>query len=506
LSDNYKPIVLCILDGWGIGNPNHEKYDAIKQANTPCWDYLLSNFPSSKLFTSGPAVGLPEGQMGNSEVGHMTIGGGRVIYQDLMRINNSIENGDLASKSIIQDLIKKHQKSNNSVHLFGLCSDGGVHSHLEHLIYLAKLLAAHNISVKLHLFLDGRDVAPRSASIYLKQIDELIKEYNNIEIATISGRFYAMDRDKRIDRTKLCLDAIKNAVGIKIKNAYEYIKEEYSKDISDEFIPPALYNDYLGIQAGDSVLFTNFRSDRIRQIAEALLDNCKGLEYKIGMTNYSKDLSKRLKTLFEEQEISNSLGEALSIEGKKQLRLAETEKYAHVTFFFNGGDEEPYQGEDRILIPSPKVQTYDLLPEMSSTKLTEELIKAIENKKHDLIIVNYANADMVGHSGKFEAATKAVEAIDGCLEKIHSAIEKSSGALLISADHGNIESMFDEQNDVAHTSHTLNPVPFILVANNLYQSKISLKDGDLSDIAPTILQLMNVKKPSEMTGSSLIRE
>lgn len=504
--NNYKTVVLCILDGWGIADPKHDKYNAIKQANAPYWNYLLNNFPNSKLYTSGTAVGLPEGQMGNSEVGHMTIGSGRVIYQDLVRINKSIENGSLEKESIIQNLIKKHQNLNSSVHLLGLCSDGGVHSHIIHMIYLAKLLAANNIVVKLHLFLDGRDVAPRSASIYLKQIDELIKQHNNIEIATISGRFYAMDRDNRTERTNLCLNAIKASLGIKINNFHEYIQAQYAKDISDEFITPATCINYSGIQTGDSILFTNFRSDRIRQLAEALINDYSELEYKIGMTNYSKELSKKLEVLFAEQEINNSLGEIISAADKKQLRMAETEKYAHVTFFFNAGSEEQYIGEDRILIPSPKVQTYDLLPEMSSTKLTDELVKAIENGKYDLIIVNYANADMVGHSGDFEAAKKAVEAIDICLKRIHYAIEKSNSILVISADHGNIEYMFDEKNDIAYTSHTLNPVPFILIANDLEKNRISLRDGNLSDIAPTILKIMNIKQPNVMTGSSLIRE
>ena len=506
MKDNYKPIVLCILDGWGIGNPSYDKYNAIKHANTPCWDELMNSFPNSKLSTCGLDVGLPDGQMGNSEVGHMSIGSGRVIYQDLVRINNAIGSGDFEKKSIIQDLIKKHKNSNKSVHLFGLCSDGGVHSHINHLIYLAKILASNAVSVQLHLFLDGRDVSPRSALIYLQEIEQLIAEYKNIKIATISGRFYAMDRDNRIERTNLSMGAIKNENAIKFKDASEYIKDQYLQDISDEFIVPAANQGYLGVGPGDSVLFTNFRSDRMRQLAEALLSSCVELEYKIGMTSYSKELSKRLESLFDKQHINNSLGEVISSNGKKQLRMAETEKYAHVTFFFNGGVEDLYPGEDRILVPSPKVKTYDLLPEMSAAKLTDKLIEAIEEKKHDLIIINYANADMVGHSGKFEAAKKAVEALDGCLTKIYTAIKKEDGALMITADHGNVECMFDDTDSVAHTSHTLNPVPFVLVANDLFKSGISLKDGNLSDIAPTILKIMNMKQPNEMTGSSLIRE
>ncbi len=504
MSDSYKPVVLCILDGWGIGDSKDESCDAIKQAHTPYWNYLLKSFPHSKLSTSGEDVGLPKGQMGNSEVGHMTIGSGRVVYQDLVRINHAIQTGELKNNKALQELISYHIITGKSVHLLGLCSDGGVHSHIDHIIFIAKLLSAKNISVKLHLFLDGRDVSPESAALYLKQVDSLISEFKNIKISTVSGRFYAMDRDSRLDRTELSFRAIAKAEGIKIDNWQDYLESQYSQNISDEFFLPASFKDYTGIHPGDSLLFANFRSDRIRQLVQKLLESYEDLEFKIGMTHYSSDLDKVLTSLFLPQYIHNGLGEVISLYQKKQLRASETEKYAHVTFFFNGGREEPYLGEDRILVPSPKVKTYDLLPEMASLRLTDELVEAIALQKYDLIIVNYANADMVGHSGKLDKAIEAVEAIDKVLAKLHKAISHVDGILLITADHGNIECMFDKVNNVPHTSHTTNPVPFLLVANDLCQSGISLKDGNLSDIAPTILRIMNIKQPIEMTGSSLL--
>lgn len=506
MSNDYRPILLCILDGFGIGNPKDASHDAIKQASLPCWNYLLQNFPYTELETSGKAVGLPVGQMGNSEVGHMAIGSGRIILQDLLRINKAIHNGDLAKHPQLLALIQQHLKSNKIVHLFGLASDGGVHSHLDHLIFLAKLLAKHQLKVKLHLFLDGRDTAPISASIYLNQIDSLIAEFPSIKIATIAGRFYAMDRDQRWQRTKMAYQAIMGKSEDKISNWRDYLQTQYEQNIHDEFVIPAAMNDYEGIKAGDSVIFTNFRSDRVRQLVQSILKDGPSLSYKIGMTHYSEELSLELVSLFPAQIISNNLGEIISLQNKKQLRIAETEKYAHVTFFFNGGKEDLYPGEDRILIPSPDVYTYDLQPEMSAAKVTDELIKAINDNVYDLIVVNYANGDMVGHSGKMEAAVKAVETLDKCLNKLYLEIMKTNGILIITADHGNVEYMFDEGNNVPHTSHTLNPVPFLLVANDLYWSKVKLAKGNLSDIAPTILKIMDIKQPSEMTGTSLIRE
>lgn len=510
MSDHYKSVVLCILDGWGI-NPDSQ-YNAIKQAKTPSWNFFLQNFPHTELLTSGEAVGLPHGQMGNSEVGHMTIGSGRIILQDLLRINQSIKNESLTQHPSLLKLIKDHQKSKKAIHLLGLCSDGGVHSHINHLLFLAKYLSENELKVRLHLFLDGRDVTPSSAAEYLNQIDNLTTSSRNIEIASISGRFYAMDRDNRWERTELAYKAIAEASAPKFSNWQKYLEHQYKNNISDEFAIPGIMENYHGIEENDSILFFNFRSDRIRQLAKSILfskfDHFKSkalkLKHKIGMTHYSNELSKTLTVLFPEQKITNNLGEILSLNNKRQLRLAETEKYAHVTFFFNGGMEENYPGEDRILVPSPNVRTYDLQPEMSSHQVTDELVKAIKSGKYDLIVVNYANADMVGHSGKMDAAIKAVEAIDHCLEKIYQATKETESLLLISSDHGNIESMFNQENNTYHTSHTTNPVPLIIIANELFQKKLSLPKGDLSDIAPTILDAMNINKPNEMTGKSML--
>lgn len=510
MTDKYKPVVLCILDGWGISKDPDTRYNAIEQASTPCWDFFLKSFPHTELSTSGEDVGLPKGQMGNSEVGHMTIGSGRVVLQDLLRINQSINDSSLADHSILKQLIKDHQKTNKTVHLLGLCSNGGVHSHIDHMIFLSKLLSENNIQVRLHLFLDGRDVAPSSAPIFLEQIDNLLSN-KNIKIATISGRFYAMDRDSRWERCELAYKAIAKGKGIKTPNWIDHLKNQYQNNIYDEFIMPAAMNDYNGIEEGDSLIFTNFRSDRIRQLAQSLLlsnfnhfprKDIK-LNYQIGMTSYSSELDKTLKTLFSEQKIENNLGKSVSLNNKKQLRIAETEKYAHVTFFFNSGKEDNYPGEDRILVPSPNVHTYDLQPEMSAQLVTQELIKSINSKKYDLIIVNYANTDMVGHSGKMDAAIKSVEAIDSCLSELYKAIKQTDGLLMITADHGNVEQMFNKSDKAPHTSHTTNPVPLVLVANNLEKIKVTITKGNLSDIAPSILKYMNITQPKEMTGRPL---
>jgi 2,3-bisphosphoglycerate-independent phosphoglycerate mutase len=491
------PILLCILDGFGIGDPKDLEHNAIQKADTPFWNYLLNNYPNTEIETSGEAVGLPEGQMGNSEVGHMAIGSGRIVFQDLIRINQAINSGALANNQELQALINH----GGSVHLLGLASDGGVHSHIDHLIFLAKLLAQHNLEIKLHLFLDGRDVSPSSASAYLSQIDILTQEHKNIKIATISGRFYSMDRDQRLQRTELACDAILNAKGNKIDNWQDYLQKQYQQNIYDEFIVPASFIDYEGMKEDDSIIFTNFRSDRVRQLAQEILVKRPNLTYKIGMTHYSDKLSKQLFCLFPEQKIQNCLAEILSKHNMKQLHVAETEKYAHVTFFFNGGREEPYLGEDRILVPSPKVETYDLAPEMSAYQVTEEIVNSLD--KYDFIVVNYANGDMVGHTGKMDAAIKAIETLDKCLEKLYQAITKIGGVLIITADHGNAEHMFDEDNNLHHTSHTLNPVPFVLVSKKF---DLKQQSGNLSDVAPTILQIMGVKQPAEMTGKSLIKD
>lgn len=503
MQNDFLPVILCILDGWGIGDDN-SKHNAIKLANTPNWDFLYKNFPSSILETSGEAVGLPEGQVGNSEVGHMTIGGGRVIKQDLVRINESISDGSLNHSPIIKNLISSHKNQNNYVHLIGLASDGGVHSHLEHLLYFIKLLADDNVKIKLHLFLDGRDTSPQSADKFLSKIDSLIKNYSGVTIASLSGRFYAMDRDKRFERTSLASDAIIYGKGLKIDTWQNYLDEHYQKSVNDEFMLPAAIGKYDAILENDSVFFFNFRSDRIIQLAETILASKLTLIHRIALTSYSEHISRNILTIFPEQDFVNCLGEVISKSEKKQLRIAETEKYAHVTYFFNMGKEKEFAGEDRILIPSPKVKTYDLQPEMSALELTNELIKALKSSKYDLIIVNYANADMVGHSGDLTATIKAIETLDYCLGQIYQEMKNSNIVLIISADHGNAENMHDYESNKVSTSHTLNPVPLLLVAEKFLKGQIKLANGNLSDIAPTILEIMKINHPSEMTGKSLV--
>ncbi len=496
----YRPILLCILDGFGISGST--KYNAIKQANTKFLDYLFKHYPNTELETSGEAVGLPAGQMGNSEVGHMTIGSGRIILQDLLKINRAVANNELAKHQYLLELIESHRNNIKAVHLLGLCSDGGVHSHINHLIYIAETLSQNNITVKLHLFLDGRDTPQTSAETYLKQIDNILDK--NISIATIAGRFYAMDRDHRWERTSLAMDAIVSATGNKISNWPSYLRDQYQNNIFDEFIVPAILPGYAGVEDGDSLIFINFRSDRIIQLANKLLDTEIDFTHKIGMTSYSSELDKKLVSLFAEEKITNNLAEILSLNNKTQFRIAETEKYAHITFFFNGGREESFLGEDRMLEPSPKIATYDLKPEMSAYEVTNKLEEAIQSDKYDFILVNYANGDMVGHSGKMDAAIKAIETLDKCLEKLYKEISKKNGMLIIAADHGNVECMFDEEKKMPHTFHTLNPVPILFVANDLFDQKIQLIKGNLTDIAPTILKLMKLQKPKEMTGKEII--
>jgi 2,3-bisphosphoglycerate-independent phosphoglycerate mutase len=503
-----KPVILCILDGWGISNQDSE-FNAIAKANLHFYPQILNKYPNSTLKTSGEEVGLPEGQMGNSEVGHFTIGAGRVIFQDLPRINNSIVDSSLEDNKYLQDLIDNFRGSNKTCHLMGLLSDGGVHSHIDHLIFIAELLRSNQVKVALHCFLDGRDVAQKSAIKYLDKV-------SNFNIATISGRYYAMDRDNKWERIKFAYDAIIDGVNDiknhKFNNHLDFINQSYQENITDEFIKPAVNINYQGVQNEDSIIFVNFRADRARQLSQALVaDNFTffnrrriNFSHKIAMTEYSAELNQYFKILFPSQSIDNSLGELLQNHGKTQLRIAETEKYAHVSFFFSCGRELEFKGEDRILIPSPKVETYDQKPEMSADELGSKLCEAIKSKKFDFIVVNYANADMVGHSGNLEASIIACKTIDNQLELLTNATLESEGSLVITADHGNIESLQDE-NQQPHTSHTTNPVPFIIINKEFENSnKIRLKNGGLKDVAPTIIELMNIKKPIEMTGSSLI--
>ena len=483
-----KPLLLCILDGWGIGDES-DSNNAIARAKTPNYERFLQSYPHSQLETSGLAVGLPEGQMGNSEVGHMTIGAGRVVFQDLPKINNAIADGSLEKDPKIQKIIAEKK----TCHLMGMLSDGGVHSHVNHIIFLAELLAKNGVKVFFHAFLDGRDVAQRSALTYLEQC-------KNIEIATLSGRYYAMDRDKNWDRIKLATDAMISAQGERFPDAALAVNNSYENDISDEFVKPCVIGDYAGITDGDSLFFCNFRADRARQISEKLFEEVN-FSQAFALTQYSEKLNQNYEIIFPSEEIRNSLPEILSNQGLTQLRIAETEKYAHVTFFFSCGQEKEFTGEERILVKSPAVATYDLKPEMSANELGEKLRAAINSDKFDFIVVNYANPDMVGHSGMLDPSISAVEAIDSQLAQLEKVILENNGLMLITADHGNIESMRDEK-DQPHTSHTTNPVPLILVGNDLGNLKIA--NGALDDIAPTILNLMQISQPQEMSGESLI--
>ncbi len=503
-----KPIVLCVLDGWGFGDDN-DPNNAIARANLTNYNRILHQYPYSKLETSGLAVGLPEGQIGNSEVGHMTIGAGRVIFQDLPRINNAIKNGELAQNKDLLALVADLKKSGKAAHLLGLLSDGGVHSYQDHIVFLANFLAKNGVRVFIHAFLDGRDVAQKSAINYLNDFSTKTSD-KNIKIATICGRYYAMDRDKKWDRIKLAYDAIVLARAQENSRDFvDLIEKSYAQNLTDEFVKPCVFNSYQGFEDGDALIFCNFRADRARQISHAILDeNFTGFEtkkiklsHKLSFTEYSQELNKFYKVLFPAYDIKNSLPEIIAARGLAQLRIAETEKYAHVTFFFSCGQEKEFVGEKRILVQSPNVATYDLKPEMSCNEVGENLQKAIESGEFDFIIVNYANPDMVGHSGDLQASIKACQAIDEQLLILEKSILKVDGALLISADHGNIECMQDHEGK-PHTAHTTNLVPFIFIANDAYTSKLS--DGNLSDIAPTILALMKIEQPQDMTGKNLI--
>jgi 2,3-bisphosphoglycerate-independent phosphoglycerate mutase len=499
-----KPVLLCILDGWGIGDENN-KNNAIAQAKTPNYSRFINSYPNSQLKTSGIDVGLPDGQIGNSEVGHMTIGAGRIVFQDFPRINNAISDGSFEKNKKLQNLITNLKSSGKTCHLAGLFSDGGVHSHIDHIIFLAKLLEKNGVKVAIHAFLDGRDVAQKSAISYFENNSDL-------NIATITGRYFAMDRDYNWSRIKLAFDAIISGIGEKFVKPKDAIEKSYENNITDEFVKPCIIGNYNGVNEGDALIFCNFRADRVRQISHALLDknfdkferknnnstNYKGFSQALCFTQYSEELNKLYGVLFLPTKIKNSLPEILEENNLTQLRIAETEKFAHVTFFFSCKKEDEFKGEKRILIQSPNVATYDLKPEMSASEVGKNLCNELKN--FDFVIVNYANPDMVGHSGILEASIAACEKIDEELGLLEKEILKLDGQMLITADHGNIEEMIDD-NSNPHTSHTTNPVPFILVSNN---SKRKLANGRLSDIAPTILGLMNLKKPSEMDGKNLI--
>ncbi len=489
-----KPILLCILDGFGIGKENNP-HNAIAKAQMQNYQRILKTYPHSKLMTSGLDVGLPEGQIGNSEVGHITIGAGRIIYQDLPRINKAISSGEFEKNHKLQELIASFKNTDKTCHLAGLLSDGGVHAHINHILFLAKFLKENGVKVALHAFLDGRDVAQKSAEIYLNQAKDF-------EIATISGRYYAMDRDQKWNRVEAATNAILFGSGENFANASKALENSYQNNITDEFFNPCTIGSYQGVKQGDALIFCNFRADRARQISEVFARE-KKFESALAMTEYSKPLNEFYQILFPSIEVKNSLPEILEKENLTQLRIAETEKYAHVTFFFSAGREALFQGEERILVQSPAVATYDLQPEMSALELGEKLRAAINSKKFDFIVVNYANCDMVGHSGLLEPAIKACQTIDFQLGELEKTILANDGLMLISADHGNIEEMLDESGN-PNTAHSTNPVPFILIGRDV--ENLKLKDGRLSDIAPTILNLMQIAKPAEMTGENLVEK
>ncbi|MCT4619669.1 MAG: 2,3-bisphosphoglycerate-independent phosphoglycerate mutase [Marinisporobacter sp.] len=506
-----KPTILMILDGFGLNNSDYG--NAIALAKTPNLDQYFENYPSNQVYASGLDVGLPDGQMGNSEVGHLNIGAGRVVYQELTRITKATQDGDFFENAVFLRAIENAKKHNSALHLWGLLSDGGVHSHNTHLYALLELAKKNDLTkVYVHGFLDGRDVPPSSALKYVEALENKMAEIGIGKIATISGRYYAMDRDNRWERVNLAYDAIALGNGEKANSAKEAIENSYAKDEVDEFVKPTviLENESpIGVVSeNDSVIMFNFRPDRAREITRTFVDEAfNGFERKNGffpvhyvcMTQYDASMP-NVNVAYPPQKLVNTLGEYVSSLGLNQLRIAETEKYAHVTFFLSGGVEEPYTGEERALIPSPKVATYDLKPEMSAFEVTEKLIDEINKNKHDLIIVNYANCDMVGHTGSVDAAIKAVEAVDTCVGKIVDTTINVGGQILLTADHGNADEMKDPEGNTI-TAHSTNPVPIILINA---PEEYGITEGKLADIAPTLLQMMGLEKPKEMTGTSLL--
>lgn len=505
--NNKKTVMLIIMDGFGCSND--PRNNAVAEANLKVLPKLWSECPHSHLGASGRDVGLPDGQIGNSEVGHLNIGAGRVVYQDLTRITNDIENGAFFKKPVLVEAMENAKTKGSALHLLGLVSPGGVHSSEAHLYGLLKMAKQYGLQkVYVHAFLDGRDVLPRSAGAYLQELEDKFAQYGVGEIATISGRYYAMDRDKRWDRVEKAYRAVALGEGKTASSAQECLKDSYAADVSDEFVVPTVIHKH-PIEDDDSVVFFNFRPDRARQLTEAfVIDGFKEFDrpkklnlYFATMTSYESSLP--VHVVYNKERIPNTLGEVLAKAGKTQLRIAETEKYAHVTYFFNGGDETPNKGEDRILVPSPKVATYDLQPEMSAPVVTEKVITQIEAQKYDMIILNFANADMVGHTGILKAAIKAVETVDTCVGKIVEALKKVDGQLLIIADHGNAEKMMDLKTGSPYTAHTTNPVPCILVSAQ--HKNAVLQDGILADVAPTLLYLAGMDIPADMTGKVLVK-
>lgn len=506
---------LIILDGFG--HRDAVAYNAIRTDGAVHFKKLWENYPHTYIQASGLDVGLPAGQMGNSEVGHLNIGAGRIVYQELTRITKSIDDGDFFRNPAFLKAIDNCKQKKTTLHLMGLCSDGGVHSHLEHLYALVRMAKEQGLSkVYIHCFMDGRDTPPRSGEGYIRQLEEKLNEIGAGEIATVSGRYYAMDRDNRFERVERAYAALVYGEGFTAESGHEAMEKSYARGDSDEFVQPTVIlkngKPVATVQPDDSIIFFNFRPDRARELTRAFLfADFDGFERKKGffpltyvsMTQYDKTFEDKLSVAFKPETLQNTLGQYLAKLHKTQLRIAETEKYAHVTFFFNGGVEAPNPLEDRCLIPSPKVATYDLKPEMSAYEVTEEAVKRIDSGKYDVMILNFANPDMVGHTGVMEAAVKAVHAVDACLEKVVDAILRQGGRCIITADHGNCEYMWDEKQNAPFTAHTTNPVPCVLVDDTRKNVKLR-SDGRLSDLSPTLLDLMGVEKPAEMTGNTLI--
>jgi 2,3-bisphosphoglycerate-independent phosphoglycerate mutase len=504
-----RPLVLCILDGWGERDNGAD--NAITRARAPVWHALTRRWPHSRLDASEHYVGLPDGQMGNSEVGHTNLGAGRVVMQDLPRIDQAIADGSLARLPALRQFIDQLRASGGAAHVIGLLSPGGVHAHQDQIAALAALLGEAGLSVAVHALLDGRDTPPKSAVGYLEKFQRDIAGHGDIRVATVAGRYYGMDRDKRWDRVAKAYRLLIEGAGERAADPVAAVKAAYARGETDEFVLPTAIGDWRGMRDGDGVLFANFRADRIREIAAALLDpDFSGFERQkrvtfaaaAGLVEYSAELNRFLATLFPPSDLSGTFGEVIAEAGLTQLRIAETEKYAHVTFFFNGGRETVFPGEERILVPSPKVATYDQQPEMSAPEVTDKVIEAIRSGRFDVIVLNYANTDMVGHSGLLDAAIAAVETVDACLGRLAAAVEKAGGTLVITADHGNAEMMRDPQTGEPHTAHTLNPVPFIVV--NPPAAVTHIENGRLADVAPTLLDILGLAKPPGMTGHSLI--
>ena len=509
------PIALVVLDGWGLRSES--SHNAVLLGRTPIYDELVKQYPNGSLIASGKAVGLPTGQMGNSEVGHMNLGAGRVVYQDLSRIDQSIQEGNFFTNNALIGSMQQCVKGRRALHLVGLVSNGGVHSHLRHLTALIDLARQHRITrLFVHALTDGRDSAPNGAATYLPMVNSALEDAGVGQIASVLGRYYAMDRNNRWERTKLAYEALVHGHGRRARDAETLVRESYTNNITDEFIEPSVIIDAKGhpvgmIRDGDIVVFFNFRADRARQLTSALAfdDNRftafdRGNHPRLAVTTLTEyDSTYGLPVAFEPAAFSANVAEVLASNGRTNLRLAETEKYAHVTYFFNGGEETPYAGEDRILVPSPKVPTYDLKPEMSAIGITEQFVADINQRSHDVIICNFANADMVGHTGKLDATIQAVATLDQCIERIVDAVSAADGTVLITADHGNAEQLWNRSHNGPHTAHTSNPVPFVFINKALAGRGYELRDGSLQDVAPTLLRVAGIDIPSEMTGQDL---